>query len=104
MRKFFFHSRKFSAIIFPRSLRLRSPPFLLYQKLFVRIEMQTLANQPSGGGKTARAVESKDVLLLMPVCDELSVLHKEGHLMQKEIQSMKNDRLVSEIECINRIM
>ena len=65
-----------------------------------RIELQTFAAKTPDSRTKARASNSKDLLLSMPVCDELSALHKEDHLMQKEIQSIKNDRLVREIYSI----
>ena len=65
-----------------------------------RIDLQPFAGKTPGSEKNARSVNSKELLLSMPVCDELSALHKEDHLMQKEVQSIKNERLVREIDCI----
>mmetsp|Transcript_663 Transcript_663/g.1871 ORF Transcript_663/g.1871 Transcript_663/m.1871 type:complete len:797 (+) Transcript_663:264-2654(+) len=65
-----------------------------------RIELQTSATKVWDGEKGTSATSSKGLLSSMPVCDELSSLHKEAHFMQQEIQSIKNDRLVREIDCI----
>ena len=65
-----------------------------------RMQLRTWIDDVPGSGKKLSRVNAKGLLLSMPVCDELSALHKEAYLMQQEMSAIKNDRLVREIDCI----
>ena len=91
---------KFSLNNFPALPSKPLPSSLTENAGMHRMQLLTSAAGMSSSDKKICRMDAKDLLLSMPVCDELSALHKEAHLMQQEIYAMKNDRLVREIDCI----
>jgi len=65
-----------------------------------RMPLQTSVTGIPYGGKELGTIYANDLLLSMPVCDELSALHKEAYLMEQEVRAIKKDRLLREIEWI----
>ena len=64
-----------------------------------RLPLQSSVSDITGGSKSSTS-SAKELLLSMPVCDELSAFHREAYLMQQEISAIKSDRLVREIDSI----
>ena len=91
---------KFSLTKFPALPSKPLPLSLTESAGMHRMQMQTVAAGMPGTSRKTSRVDAKNLLLSMPVCDELSALHKETYLMQQEIHAIKNDRLVREIDCI----
>ena len=93
---------KFSLTNFPALPSKPLPLSLTESAGMHRMQLQTSAAGTPGTSRKMSRIDAKNLLLSMPVCDELSALHKETYLMQQEIHAIKNDRLVREIDCIKR--
>lgn len=91
---------KFALTNFPALPPKPLPSALTENAGMHRMQLRTPADGMPGSGKKMSLIDAKDLLLSMPVCDELSAVHKEAYFMQQEIRAIKNDRLVREIDCV----